>query len=112
MIVVDTNVIAYVLIPGTHSAKAQAALRKDSDWAAPLLWRSELLNVLALYVRQNQMPLNQAIRLFQASETLMKCREYRVSPTRVLELTAASNCTAYDCRIGKVSVPYSFPSLC
>ena len=52
MIVVDTNVLAYLLITGERSAEAERALRKDPFWAAPLLWRSELRNVLALYMRQ------------------------------------------------------------
>ena len=52
MIVVDTNVIAYLLIPGQHTAAARGTLARDAEWAAPLLWRSELRNVLALYLRK------------------------------------------------------------
>lgn len=37
MIVVDTNVLAYLYLPMEHSAKAEALLKKDPDWAAPLL---------------------------------------------------------------------------
>ena len=40
MIVVDSNVIAYFYLPGEHTAKAEALLEQDADWAAPLLWRS------------------------------------------------------------------------
>ena len=37
MIVVDTNVLAYLYLPGEHTATAEALLAHDADWAAPLL---------------------------------------------------------------------------
>ena len=51
MIVVDTNVIAYLFLPGEYTPLAERLLQKDPDWVAPVLWRSELRNVFALYVR-------------------------------------------------------------
>ncbi len=50
MIVVDTNVIAYLYLSNERSQQVERLLEKDSEWAAPLLWRSELRNVLALYL--------------------------------------------------------------
>ena len=32
MIVVDTNIIAYLLLEGEHTEKAEAVLLKDSQW--------------------------------------------------------------------------------
>jgi predicted nucleic acid-binding protein len=42
MIVVDTNVITYLLIAGDFTDLAEQAFRKDGEWHAPLLWKSEL----------------------------------------------------------------------
>jgi predicted nucleic acid-binding protein len=53
MIVVDTNIIGYLYLNNAHSPQAEQTLRKDSLWATPYLWRSELRNVLAHYLRRN-----------------------------------------------------------
>ena len=46
MIVVDTNLLAYLLLPTTHAVQAAAVLLKDPDWVAPALIHSEFRNVL------------------------------------------------------------------
>jgi predicted nucleic acid-binding protein len=45
MIVVDTSVIASLWVPNDMEKLAYKVLRKDPEWVAPLLWRSELRNV-------------------------------------------------------------------
>jgi predicted nucleic acid-binding protein len=97
MIVVDTNVIAYLFLPGVHSGKARAAFLKDAEWCAPLLWRSEFRNVLALYLCKGQLSADAAIRLLREAEALMEGRECQVSSDRILSLAGHSNCSAYDC---------------
>ena len=47
MIVVDSNVLASLYLPGEYTAAAEVLLEHDSDWAAPILWRSEFRNILA-----------------------------------------------------------------
>lgn len=97
MIVADTNLIAYLLLEGEHTALAEQVLDHDSEWIAPLLWRSEFRNVLALYVRQDLLPLDQTLRFMELSEILMGGREYTLSSDPVLTLAAHSRCAAYDC---------------
>jgi len=97
MIVVDTNVISYLLLPGDHTENAQAAFRKDSTWAAPLLWRSEFRNVLSFYLHKNLLALDQALLLCEEAENLINGNEYQASSGSVLTLTAKSKCSAYDC---------------
>ena len=53
MIVADTNTIAYLYLPSDYSDDVETLLLKDSHWIAPLLWRSELRNILTLYLRKN-----------------------------------------------------------
>ena len=51
MIVADANVVAYLILQGQQTEWAQAVLRMDPEWRLPPLWRHELLNVLATFVR-------------------------------------------------------------
>ena len=97
MIVVDTNVIGYLFLSSEQSLLAEHALQKDSEWAAPILWRSELRNVLTLYVRKNLITLEQAQRIMNGALELLRGREYEVSSHEVLRLASESKCSAYDC---------------
>lgn len=97
MIVVDTNVIAYLLIPGQYTAAARASLLRDAEWAAPMLWRSEFRSVLALYVRKGELSLQQATTLQETAEELLAGREHLVASSEVLALARSSGRSAYDC---------------
>ena len=109
MIVVDTNVIAYLLLPGQHTAAARASLTRDPAWAAPLLWRSELRNVLALYVRQRHVALNKAIEIQDAAQAMLAGREYAVDSRDVLSLAHESGRSAYDCEFVAVAIALGVP---
>lgn len=55
MIVVDTNVLAYLYLPGEYTAVAEVLLERDPDWAAPVLWRSEFRIILAGHIRRGSL---------------------------------------------------------
>lgn len=97
MIVVDVNVIAYLLIPGKFTNSAEQLLESDASWAVPRLWRSELRNILATYVRSGQIELHDALNLFQRAADLVADEEYEVETSAVLRLSQDSGCSAYDC---------------
>ncbi len=97
MIVVDTNVIGYLFLTSPHSEQAEQALLKDGDWIAPLLWRSELRNVLTQYIRQQRLLLEDCQQIMRQALELMSGHEYDVDSLMVLELAHQSHCTAYDC---------------
>ena len=103
MIVVDTNIIAYLFITGERSGQAERVLLKDAEWAAPFLWRSEFRNVLALYLRQKLLTVEDAYSILHEAETLLFGREYAVDSEHVLRLAAASHCSAYDCEFVAVA---------
>jgi predicted nucleic acid-binding protein len=103
VIVADTNVITYLLLPTPMTAAAETLYRDDPEWAAPLLWRSELRNVLALYLRKGLLALDRAFAVQEEAERLMAGREFQVQSTGVLRLARDSGCSAYDCEFVAVA---------
>jgi predicted nucleic acid-binding protein len=97
VIAVDVNVLAYLLIPGKFTKAAEQLLEEDPAWVVPRLWRSELRNILANYLRANQMDLADAALLFQRAAELVGAEEYEVETSDVLRLSKESKCSAYDC---------------
>ncbi len=97
MIVVDSNVLAYLYLPGDQTAGAEALLEREPEWAAPVLWRSEFRNILAGYMRRKALSFDQACRLQAEAEDLLAGSEFEVESRAVLELVRDSDCSAYDC---------------
>jgi predicted nucleic acid-binding protein len=97
MIVVDSNVLAYLYLPGEHTVAAEALLQRDPDWASPILWRSEFRNILAGYVRHKDISFEQAVSLQSEAESLLAGCEFEIESRTVLELVRDSDCSAYDC---------------
>jgi predicted nucleic acid-binding protein len=97
VIVVDTNVLAYLYLPGDFTAAADALLEREPEWAAPILWRSEFRNILAGYLRRKVISFEQAASLQKEAESLLAGFEFEVESNSVLELVRDSDCSAYDC---------------
>ncbi len=97
MIVVDSNILAYLYIEGAHTGAVEALLKRDEDWAAPVLWRSELRSILTGYLRRGYLTPEEAGGIQCEAEDLMSGAEYDVDSTSVLKLASESGCSAYGC---------------
>jgi predicted nucleic acid-binding protein len=97
VIVVDTNVISYFYLNSEFSVIAEKIFQQDSAWAAPILWRSEFRNVLALYLKKGIIGLDDAIEIVGLAEELLQSNEYEVTSYQTLRLAHESGCSAYDC---------------
>ncbi len=97
MIVVDTNIIGYLYLSSDRSDQAEKALLIDSEWVAPILWRGEFRNVLAIYIQKNILMLEDAVRIMDEATLLMQGGEYESVSLQVLQLVGESTCSAYDC---------------
>jgi predicted nucleic acid-binding protein len=97
MIVADTNMIAYLVIPGQMTSLAEAARARDGDWRAPSLFASEWLNVVATHLRAGIFDRDEALRVYRRGLSMVMAHATRPDPVHVLNLTAQSGCTSYDC---------------
>lgn len=97
MIVVDTNILVHLFCPSERTDLTEKVLRKDPIWVAPRLWRSEFRNVLVTYIRKEVITLDAGFKVMQEVLKFMHGLEYEVDSARVLALSAASRCSAYDC---------------
>ena len=97
MIVSDTNVLAYLLLPYEFSPQADALFSRDPDWAVPILWRSEFRNLLAGYLRRKTLTFDEVLKVQAEAEALVAGNEHEVDSRRVLELVRDSAYSAYDC---------------
>lgn len=97
MIVVDTNVLAYLWLPGERTQAAERLLKRDPEWNAPLLWRSEFRKVLAGCLRRGDLSLETALQIADGVEGQMRGREFSVPSAQVLARVEESDCSAYDC---------------
>lgn len=104
MIVVDSNILAYLYLPGEHTPAAEALFERDPAWAAPVLWRSEFRNILAGCIRRGSLTFAQACDLQLEAESLLCGAEHEIDSRAVLALVRDSECSAYDCEFVALAV--------
>ncbi len=97
MIVVDTNLVLYLLIPGEHTEAARITFQKEPEWVAPSFWRIEFLNVLATYCRTKRLTVAQALGVFGRASELVRDMPFNADAATILELAVRSGCSGYDC---------------
>lgn len=97
MIVVDNDVISYFWLEATRTEAARRARKKDTDWIAPYLWRSEFRSVLQQHMRVKGLPYSEALRYAEKAERDMQGSEFSVKTPDVLKLVDQTGHSAYDC---------------
>lgn len=109
MIVVDTNIIHYCWVRGQNTEVAQAVRQKDPEWHVPVLWRSELRNVLTAYLRRKLLTRAQIVGILKtADQALAEC-EHIIPDDLVLDVVASSTLTAYDAEFVALAAALSVP---
>jgi predicted nucleic acid-binding protein len=71
VVLVDTNVLAYLLIEGDHTAAAQDLYARDADWQSEAFALVEFTNILATYARTGALTREQGTKLLAEAETLL-----------------------------------------
>lgn len=109
MIVVDTNVLVYLVRLNEHTAAAEALLAEDGEWASPVLWRSEFRNTMLGCIRRGELTIAQALTCQVELEGLLADREFGVDSGDVLHLAHQSGCSAYDCEFVSLAMRLGVP---
>ena len=109
MIVVDVNVIAYLLIRGDRTSLAQALWETDSDWRVPSLWRHELLNVLATLAKTGAVDTRAALGIWTDALELMAGGETEVEMSQALSLAIQKGISAYDAQYAALAIRLGVP---
>lgn len=98
MILVDTNVVAYLLMEGDHTKAAQQLRARDADWRSEAFLLVEFTNVLASSIATKRMTLSLAGVFLAKATTLFEGKLGRVPHASVLAMAARHRVSAYDAR--------------
>lgn len=96
MIVVDVNILVYLLLSVEKTELARAAYALDPGWIAPALLSSELINVLSTWSRKGYMTTHDCLKAWRTAESLMAGNLVEVNMEETLELSIRHKVTAYD----------------
>lgn len=109
MIVVDTNVIVYLMIEGEKTNLAQQVFQKEPNWVMPLLWRHEFLNVLTTLVVHTDTTVNDAGNIWQQSMKMFAVAERDVDMLYALNLACQHKISAYDAQYIALAMTLNIP---
>ncbi|MCC6210346.1 MAG: type II toxin-antitoxin system VapC family toxin [Burkholderiales bacterium] len=102
MVVVDTNVVAYLLIEGERTADAQTLYLQDPDWRSEGFLLVEFSNLLATYVRNGRLDASAAADLLANAESSLT-GIVNLPHSRALTLALELGVSAYDARFVAVA---------
>ncbi len=97
MRVVDTNIVAYLLIAGDCTEAAQALWQVDRDWRSDACFRIEFSNLLATQVRAKALTLAEAVALLNAAAASVPI-VIDVPDVDALRTARSFGVSAYDAR--------------
>lgn len=96
MIVVDSNVVVYLVTGRDLAPQAQQLLRQDPNWVAPGILRSEVRNVMVGLVRRGFVNLSDALGMVEDADAVLGDAVFDVEATQVVTTAAESGLSAYD----------------
>jgi predicted nucleic acid-binding protein len=97
LVIVDTNILAYLMIEGDRTAAARQLRSRDPDWRSEAFIMVELSNLLATYIRTRVLARDRALRLLAEAHSVVPVL-VTVPHSRALEAAAEFGISAYDGR--------------
>lgn len=96
MIVVDANIIIYLVYETPCTALAREVYARDADWVAPEIWEAEVLNGLMNIVRGGYFGLDEAGRIWENAAGILTGKSRKCAPLAVLHTAQEARLSAYD----------------
>jgi predicted nucleic acid-binding protein len=97
VVLVDTNIIAYLMIEGDRTPAALELYERDADWRSETFVMVEFSNVLATYVRTKALTHEQGVKLLVEAQALVPVLT-NVMHAQALETATQFGISAYDAR--------------
>jgi predicted nucleic acid-binding protein len=98
MLVVDTNVLVYLLVAGDRTDQARALMRRDSDWRSESFVLVEFSNVLVTTMRVRSLAPARAAQALANAQQIMEPGLHFVQHAEALALATEFKVSAYDAR--------------
>lgn len=98
MQLVDTNILAHLLIDGSSTAAARQLYAHDADWRSEGFILVEMANVLVTQFKAGRCTLAQAVATQERAEGLMGASLLTAAHADTLKLAAQLKTSAYDAR--------------
>ncbi len=98
MLLVDTNIVAYLLIDGDFTEAAQRLRKSDPDWRSEAFLMIEFTNVLAASIAGRRMTLPLAEDFLSKANALLESKLTRVADAAALAIAVRFRVSAYDAR--------------
>jgi predicted nucleic acid-binding protein len=98
VLLVDTNIVAYLLIDGDHTEAAQDLRRRDPDWRSEAFLLVEFTNVLASSIATKRMSNPLAEDILSEAITLLDGKLVQIPHPSVLSIAVRYRVTACDAR--------------
>jgi predicted nucleic acid-binding protein len=98
MLLIDTNIVAYLLIEGDQTAAAQDLHKSDPDWRSEAFLLVEFTNLLAAYLATKRMTRLLAREFLAKAIHLLDGKLARTPHGRALAMSDQYRVSAYDAR--------------
>jgi len=109
MIVVDANIVIYLICETPFTNSAGKVRQKDASWVVPNLWEAEVLNGLMNMMRSGFLDLDDAILAWSNAARVLSGHIHACEPPAVLRMAKQSGTTAYDAYYVSLARSMSIP---
>lgn len=96
MIIVDTNILVYLLFSNYDHSISFKVLEKASNWFVPSLMIKEFSNVIVTHFRQKIITRQEALDIHKTLKHITRRRTLHINDRKILEIALESNLSIYD----------------